>query len=308
MTVGSILGGGFRLLKERPGVVAAWALVYFALTVATALATRFLLAPMAGAAAGAGDVVRVVPARPVGVPGFGANFGLFLLLELVVLVVAVVLMAAVQRAVLYPERRGLAYLRLGMDELRLFALALILIVLFYAGFLVVGIVLVLVAGLVTAVLGVGAMAPLVIVEGIGLLVLLLVFEVRLALAFPLTLLRGRIIIGEAWRVTRGHFWQLFAAFLVLGLLVLALWLVSAAVTNGGYLSELMRGGFNPVSMQRAANRQLAEQLGVPSGMTVLGWILAAAAGTLSITLFGGAIATAARELTGNPSDVAETFA
>ena len=306
MTVGSILGGGFRLLKERPGVVAAWALVYFALTVASALATRFLLAPMGGAAAGAGGVVRVVPARSASV--LGANFGWFMLMELAVLVVAVVLMAAVQRAVLHPERRGFAYMRLGMDELRLFALALILIVLFYAGFLVLGIVLALVVGLVTATLGVGAMPPVIIIGGLAVLAFALIFEVRLALAFPLTLLRGKIIIGEAWRVTRGHFWKLFAAFLVLGLLIIALWVIAAAATNGGYLSELMRGGFNPVAMQRAANRQLAEQLGAPSGMTMLGWVLAAAAGTLSLTLFGGAIATAASELTGNPNDVAETFA
>jgi hypothetical protein len=43
-------------------------------------------------------------------------------------------------------------------------------------------------------------------------------------------------------------------------------------------------------------------------MTVVGWILSGLLGGLSIALIGGAVATATRDLTGDPEGVGRTFA
>jgi hypothetical protein len=294
MTVGSIIGGGFRLLRERPGAVGVWGLIYFALTVATTMAMRpiFMPGPQAGAVAG----------------NFGTHIGWFALIELAVLVVWIALMAAAQRAVLHPERSAFAYLRIGLDELRLFLLAIILIVMFYIAFALVGLVLVAITGLLAVSAGTGAMGPVAMLEGLLMIGLFLWFEVRLALAFPLTLLRGKIIIGEAWRISRGHFWTLLGAFLLLGLIVLILAVAGAAAGNGSYFGDLMRSGLTPNGLQAASQHQLQRLYGPPDARMVIGWAVSALVGTIILAVSGGALATAVRELTGNLDEVAETFA
>jgi hypothetical protein len=150
MTLGSILGGAFRLVRERPGAVAVWGVIYLALTAALALT----LAPMfAKTAALSGDSPEAA------LQNMSSMMGGILLFQLVFFVVLMVLFAASQRAVLQPERQGFAYLRLGMDELRLLGLALLLLIGFYAGFVVATIVIGIVVGLLAVAVGAG---PLVI--------------------------------------------------------------------------------------------------------------------------------------------------
>jgi hypothetical protein len=299
VTVGSIVGGGFRLIREHPGAVAVWALLYLAATVLMTLAMQ----PMVGAAmpaAGGGGAAAL--------PDLSGIIGRLFLVELVFFVLVIVLLAASQRAVLHPERSRLAYLRLGMDELRLLGLALILLVIFYAGMMVAAILLTLLVGIVAVAAGPAAAMPLFVVEMLILLGLILWFQVRLSLAFPLTLLRGKIVIGEAWRATRSAFWTLFGAFLVIFLILLVLWIGAALVSNGGYLADLAQTGFTPEGLQQASERQMARQFGGISATTVIGWIVASAAGAFGLALFGGAVATAARELTTDVQGLAETFA
>jgi hypothetical protein len=231
------------------------------------------------------------------------------LLFLLFLVLYAVLFAAAQRAVLQPERQGFFYLRLGMDELRLLALSVIFFVGFYIAMVVVAVLMSLLIGVLAALSGsVGLAAGLAIVEALAIFVLAIWFWTRFALAFPLTLLRGRIVIGEAWRITRGRFWTLFTAMLVIFLIVLALWILFSAVVSGGYYAQLMHSAGDPVAVQQAAQQQMARQFGAITGMTVVGWILGAIVGGLTIAIWGGAVATAARLLTFNPDEIAETFA
>ena len=130
----------------------------------------------------------------------------------------------------------------------------------------------------------------------------------MSLSFPLTLLRGRITISESWRLTRGRFWILFRAYLLLYLLLMILTLGVAAVTLGDYLGAIARNGFTLQSLQAAAQAQLARQLGPVDAMMILGWLLAGFAGALSIALNGGALATAALHLADVRAEMAETFA
>jgi hypothetical protein len=201
-----------------------------------------------------------------------------------------------------------AYLRLGMDELRVFAVALILIIIAFV---------VLFMGSMFSALIIGGLAmggsPIGAAIG-GFVVIFLMmamiacFYIRFSLAVPLTLLRRRIVIGESWRLTSGRFWVLFLAYLAIFLIGTLLSVVTAAVTSGSYLMELIRGGMNPTVAQEAAQRQLDLQAGPIGPLMIVGWVVAAAVGTISLVMWGGAIATATRALVVDTDDYVETFA
>src|SRR4051812_40217992 len=110
VTVGSIVNGGFRLLRERPLSVLIWGAIYMALTVASSL---LLMRPIMAAQGGA--------AVPGAMPS-PAMFALFIPFYLGVILLSVVLYAAALRAALRPEEGGFASIRFGLDELRLIGL------------------------------------------------------------------------------------------------------------------------------------------------------------------------------------------
>jgi hypothetical protein len=298
LNAGTIIGGGFRLIREHPAAVAVWGLLYF---LATAL-FGLVLRPAAVQAASAGDD----PAAAMN--AMQGMMGQLLLVNLAYVVLAVMLGTATQRAVLRPEQGGFFYLRLGLDELRMLGLALLLFVMLYVGILVLGLVLGLAMGVAVMSGGAGgAFAAAMVVYIAAMLAAVIWFEVRFSLAFPLTLLRGRIIIGEAWRLSRGRFWTLFLAYFALTLILMLVWAAIMAVTMGPYLSELIRGGVNPEALRAAVQAQMARQLGPLDAMTILGWALSAFGGALGLALLGGAIATAARELSVDRQGMAQTF-
>jgi hypothetical protein len=298
MTVGSIISGGFGLLRERPGAVAIWGLIYLLTTVLLGLAMRPVMAAFAG----------VGVDNPEAVAELASGMGRLLLLEFAMFVVFVVLMTAAQRAVLQPERGRFAYLRFGMDELRMMGLGLFLIVLFYLGMVVATILLTLIAGVAAVTVGAVAAIPLMIIGIMAMFAVIMWLQVRICLAFPLTLMRGTIVIGEAWRSTRGRFWTLFGAFLLISLMLLVLWIAVALVSSGSYFSDLAQSGFTPEGMQAAGQRQMERQFGSITPLAILGWVVTAAAGTISFAVYGGALATAARESVADADSLSDTFA
>lgn len=293
MDTGTVIGGAFRVVRDHPAAVAIWGLVYGAATIAS----TFMLQPL-----GNMQAARTGAISPM------SWVGGFLLLELVALLFFTILMTAAQRAVLRPEEKGFAYIRFGLDELRMIGLFLLLAVLGYAGTILIFVLVAMIVEVVIAGAGTAAGVVLAIILGLGVLCLFIWLEVRLSLAFPLTLLRRRFVLGESWQVTRGHFWSLFAAYLIVILITFAMSMAAGLVTAGPYLAGMMRNLGNPEAMQRAADAQIAAQLGSISVMTVVGWILSAVAGALMIALSGGAVATAAAELVGDDEAMAETFA
>jgi beta-lactamase regulating signal transducer with metallopeptidase domain len=153
----------------------------------------------------------------------------------------------------------------------------------------------------------GLAAGLFLLDFVAIIAFTAFYYVRFGLAFPLTLLREKIVIGEAWRITRGRFWALFAASLVVLVIIFALWMVVSSITSGAYFAELARSAGNPVAVQKAAQAQMARQFEF-SGTAVLLWIVGGIIGALTVTLWGGAAATAAQQLTFNPNEIADTFA
>lgn len=294
LSVGSILSGAFRLVRERFGSVMLWGFFYSL----GALAAGYMMMPSMLPPADDADPAATFSAA-------GSFLGRMVLVQLGFLCFYTILVTAAQRAVLRPEESDFASLRFGADELRMIGLALILAFLFLVGYLI--------AAFAIGIVAI-AMGPddnsLALIAVIGMLVFLclaLFFWVRVSLAFPLTLLRGRIALGEGWRLSRGRFWTLFGGYIILVLIVVALMFVTGLVLQGSYWSQLMSGGVGAPEMQQAAQAQMEAQysLGLPMIMNL-------AAGTviggLGIAFTAGATASAALDLAVDHQGIAETFA
>jgi hypothetical protein len=120
-TVGSILGGAFRLLRDKPLAVAAWGGIYLVLSVFVGLAMRSFM----------GDLTATAGDPQAALAHMSSIFGLSMLVWLLTAIVYCILLAAVYRAVLRPADTGLgAYLKLGLDEFLLFILLVIFVVVF----------------------------------------------------------------------------------------------------------------------------------------------------------------------------------
>lgn len=303
VSVGRILEGAFGLIREHVAAVAIWAAVYLVMNVALLL----LMQPLFQAVAdGTGAV-------PVGADSsFADRMGMmnFILpiygMNLLMALVGLVLYAAAMRAVLRPEASGFGYLRIGGDELRLFALLLI--------FGLAGMLLMIAWGIAFALLSAGAAAG---TESIGititivfgsmfvLFVVAAFFLIRVSLAFPLTLYRRRIVIGEAWRMSRGHFWTLFGAALVVTLIGGLMMTVAGIFTTGSYFAELAGASGDAAAVNRAAQAQMA-RAGTISATTIIQALAGAAIGAIWIALSGGSAATAAKLMLAQEFDDPET--
>ena len=302
MTVGSIIGGGIRLIRTQPQVVAVWVVLYgIAMALFTA-AIRLFMAPITAMqqqnAANAAAGIKVPPVFPA------TAFGSLFLLELIFAVLVVIAFAAVVRAVTRPTGDRFAYLRIGMDELRLIGLGVLLAILFLfvelAGLLVVF----LLGALSGYILGKSGGMVVGVVLGILLFCALVYAQIRLSLSGALTVIAGRIVIKDAWRAAKGHFWTLFGAYLVIGLIIMSLGILLLAATQPHLLAAY--ASFNPQAIQAAAQEQAKAQVGISFGY-VIQMIVGAVITIPLYIVFFGAVATAAVELGGVRSTIAAEF-
>jgi hypothetical protein len=298
VTVGTVVNGGFDLVRRRPLAMLVWGALYTAVAVGGSL---LLLRPMMMAA-------QTQPGA-VSLPN---TFALMLPMYAMYLFLAVVLFTAALRAAVRPGEDSLASIRVGMDELRMLGLMIVLTMVFVlvalAGFVVLGIV--------TAVLGSlaagGGSGPIVAIVLLFSLVIYgaaIVVQVRLSPAVALTVLRRKIVIGEAWRLTRGSFWTLFASYLVLGIMLFVVYVGLIAITAGPYFADLAQHGFTPQGIEAASQLQMARQMSGISLLMVVGWIASAVVTGLGFAVWAGAIGAATQGLLGvSAEDYAETFA
>lgn len=220
---------GFRLIGRRPLAMVLWAVTMLVFVVA--LVALFLAVSWPALAEislrkhellGPSDALRLL--RPLGA-GVAAILPLALILN-------GVLLAALYRAVLQPERSGFGSLRLGADELRQVVVCifqLLLQIVFAAAFLAP------LAVVWTAVVnkgelgGAGVLLPAV---ALPLLIVLAVWvAVRLSLAGPMTHAEGAIRFLDSWRLTRGRFWSLLGTYLLANVLGLVLYFVGSMVAD-----------------------------------------------------------------------------
>lgn len=291
MTVGSLLNGGFRLIRERPGAMLIWTVIQLVIAVATSFAMMAILqagvdASLSGESMQSVQMTAALESLLVGVAG---------------LAISTIAYAAVQRAILRPDEGGPGWLRLGMDEVRLFLLLLLCLVIFLISALVVGLFL-------GAILSGAGPGTAVLVTYVILGIAGAFFGTKVSLMFPLTLKRGAFAVGDGTRLSRGHFWTLFGAYFIVFLIMLGIGILNLAVTQPEYLSAIFQHGFGSIEEQQASLLEYQKLMtGTVDASLIIGWVLSAVSGAISYALFGGAAATAVQQLTADQTELSETF-
>jgi len=222
-------------------------------------------------------------------------FGYLALFYAIFTVMFIVLFAAAFRAVLSPVQARAAYLRLGMDELRLLGLMLVLFVGLWLAMVAAGIVAMIIALVLALVMGKGAVLLFAGLACAGLFGGLIYLTVRFSIAAPLTVLRGRLALAEAWNLTKGHFWAMFGAYICIALIISVPFLIFVVMMAGGFYHHIVEAPYDPAAFSAAMHEQLALQApGKP--LWFIGVIGGALLGGIAIALQGAMTAIAAREL------------
>ena len=192
---------GFRLVRRTPLTLLIWALLYVGFGVA-------LFALVGGSLFSMVDMAATLennpnPAPEDLMPFMGAYFSLLGMMLPLALVFGAVMYGAVNRAVLRPHEKGFGYVRLGMDEVRIFVVTLVLTILAAIAAFVVMMIFGVIAGVAGVAMGDSA-GLIAIVLGIACVVLFVWVALRFSLAVPITFAERRIAIFDSWGLTKGH--------------------------------------------------------------------------------------------------------
>jgi len=224
---------GFRLVRREPRVLLAWTLLYLLVTVSQLVAMVLNRSEIA-------EGLRTLEGVSARGPQSQAEMELILeaygqmtcysfwILPLSI-VVGSVLSAGVARGVLFPEERKFGYLRLGMDEVRVFVVALAIALL--SG-VVVGLaftaisVLAAIAATVAPIMWLGVGAGV-----LATIALVIWLAVRWSLAVPITLTEKKIDVFASFRATRGHFWPLLGMAVIAIAMGIVIWFLSMIVVT-----------------------------------------------------------------------------
>jgi hypothetical protein len=238
---------GFRITRERPWAVAAWAGLYLVVGLVSALLMIATIGPEFAALQAA---ARANPADPAEAAALFEKLAPFYALVLpVALAFQSIMLCAVYRAVLKPDELIRGYIKVGRDELRMMLLCLAMALLAAGALFVLLFVDALVSVMLRSVAGgAGAfIAFLAVAVSLGAVVWV---AVRLSLAAPMTFMTGELHIFRSWTLTRGQFWPLFQAYVLAGVLafitlllaMIVFWAIAGAVTMmaGGALADVGR--------------------------------------------------------------------
>jgi hypothetical protein len=292
--VGDLIFAGFRLAGREPLAVGVW------------MVAVLLLGPWIAVTVTAAGSAPSQTTTSTGFAAFDAPALIALAPEALSLIVLCgVLNAAVLRAMTRPEARAFCFLRLGADELRQVLLLLYALVVAACVWGVVA------AGVwfamgqgghdVARELGVWPHARV-----LTLLVASL-FAITLSPAAAMTFRDKRIRLFAAWRVSKGFFWSLFSAFVLVALMLGLVSLFTAPISQA-INAALGADGFQPQSPGERFSSlraflqpaQLVQRLPMTPFITL--WLVSAAA--IPATVY--AHATAARD-TPSARDTSHAF-
>ena len=285
---------GFRLAKRSPVTILVWAVFYIVVTA--------LVIAVAGGAMGQ-FMQMAATMEPGAEPSdaemmafMSAYFSMLGLILPISLVLGSVSYAAVNRAVVRPSESAFGYLRLGMDEVRVFVVSLVLSIVFGLGFGLAG-------GLIFGVMGAmaammsdnaGLVGLLMVVAGLLFVALIIWVVVRLSLALPITVAERRIAIFDSWKLTKGHFWGLLGMAILAWVLCLVVQILLSIVLMP--ILFAVSGGFENLAAIETMQPMEILQTMAPMAITIL--VFAAIVSALQLAIMYAPFASAYMGITG----------
>lgn len=228
---------GFRLTREHPRAVVAWAAAYFVFTLAVSMLTISWIGRDFATFKALSESANPDPAE---MAHAFAKLGPFLLVVVPLQVVFFsVLNCAIYRAVLRPFESGVGYLRLGRDEFRMVVVIAALFLLWLATLFVVTVVVTMAAGTI-GVFGGGVGAFIGVVIDLAVFCAAIWVLVRLSLAAPMTFDQRRLVVFGSWSFTRGAAGPLIGAYVMAsllgGVIVLLMMVISSAIVAAAFMA------------------------------------------------------------------------
>ena len=238
-SIGTAIGDGFGLIRQRPLAVLVWGL----LMVVPMLASFALILPMLGGALSsiAADAANPDQIHEAMMGEIMQLQGVSSLLNLVQLLVSVVVYTAVMRAVVRPRETSFFSLRLGMDELRVAVVGLAIIVGFYFVALIM-ILLGVAIGFATWGLGEPVNWLIIVALCIGLMLAIWLGAARLSLIAPASVLHRSFAFSEGWKLGRGRAGALFGMMLLIVLIILVIEILVVGI--GAAVVAISAGGMD----------------------------------------------------------------
>lgn len=227
----------FFAFADRPKGAMLWGLmaIYVAAQLTVLAAAYAVVMPVADI------VIRLASIDPEAAQGpkafekmFGAMWRLYSLYGLVILIwpVYASAQASATRWMLGRPNEGVLFgMRFGKDEARLMVVHLAFYGLALAAVLGGVALTATIAGVLAPLASEPVTALVAIAAAVAALAALIHVAVRLNPAGGLTVARGRIEIAGAWRATRGRFWTLLGAHLIVVAVMLAVWIAAIVVID-----------------------------------------------------------------------------
>lgn len=286
---------GFRLVRRNPVALVFWTLAYLVLSVGSMLAMilhrdqivegmRTLETLSASGASSMEDISTMMDAYAQ------MTSYSFLVLPLSILISAM-LSAAVARGVLTPDDKRFGYMRLGMDELRVFVVTVVLAILtaLIAG-MAFGVVMMI--GSVGAVTGQAWLFLVAVLAALATFALVIWLAVRWSLAVPITVAEKKFAFFDSFRLTKGRFWPLLGMAIVAGVLSLVMWALSMIVV----LPLGMMSGMSTMGMGGTDSAAVVERLTLANPLIFLNALANAIVYALMVAIVYAPFSAAYRDL------------
>lgn len=223
---------GFRLVRRNPMALVFWTLAYMVLSVTSIFAMIANRDRIVGAMETLEVYQTTGPTTPEDfrtlLDAYGQMTSYSFWILPVSVIVGAMLSAAVARGVLFPEQKKCGFLRLGMDEVRVFVVTLVIGI----GIGLLTGVLFMIVAMIAAFATVSGQAwlwLLVLAGGLAVIVLAIWLSVRLSLAVPATVAEKKFAFVESFPLTRGRFWPLFGMAVIAFVMAIIIWMLSMIV-------------------------------------------------------------------------------